>query len=44
VETARRAQRLARAQNNSSLADALNERINLYQARKPYRDDLQTKQ
>jgi tetratricopeptide (TPR) repeat protein len=44
VETARRAQRLARAQNNSSLADVLDKRINLYQARQPYRDDLPTKQ
>jgi tetratricopeptide (TPR) repeat protein len=44
VETARRALRLARAQNNSSLADDLNARINLYQARQPYRDDLPTTQ
>ena len=44
VEIARRAQRLARAQNNSSLADVLDKRINLYQARQPYRDDLPTKQ
>ncbi|MGA7830580.1 MAG: tetratricopeptide repeat protein [Terracidiphilus sp.] len=43
VETAQRALRLARAQHNSSLADDLDARINLYQSRQPYRDDLQTK-
>ena len=44
VETARRALRLAREQRNFSLVDSLNERINLYQARQPYRVDLQTTQ
>jgi tetratricopeptide (TPR) repeat protein len=44
VETARRALRLARAQNNSSLADDLGKRIDMYKTRQPYRDDLPTKQ
>jgi tetratricopeptide (TPR) repeat protein len=43
VETARRALQLAREQNQPSEADALNERIELYQSRQPYRDDLQVK-
>jgi tetratricopeptide (TPR) repeat protein len=44
VETAHHALRLAQAQNRSSLADDLKEQINLYQSKKPYRDDLQTTQ
>ena len=44
VETARRALQLARAQKQPSEADALHERIELYQSKQPYRDDLQVKQ
>ncbi|MFZ1087514.1 MAG: tetratricopeptide repeat protein [Terracidiphilus sp.] len=44
AQTAQHALQLARAQNQSSLAEDLNARINLYQSKKPYRDDLQPAQ
>jgi tetratricopeptide (TPR) repeat protein len=44
VETAQGALRLAREQNQTDLADALGSKINLYQAGKPYRDDLRRRQ
>ena len=44
VETAQRAVQLAREQNQTAVADALDARIELYQSGKPYRDDLQGSQ
>jgi hypothetical protein len=44
VETAQRAVQLAREQNQTAVADALEARIEMYQSGKPYRDDLQGSQ
>lgn len=44
VETAERAVQLARERNQTSVADALGAKIDLYQSGQPYRDDLQGRQ
>ena len=40
IDTARRALELATQQNQQDLVEELNAKINLYEAQKPYRDDL----
>ncbi|MGD0941468.1 MAG: tetratricopeptide repeat protein [Terracidiphilus sp.] len=43
IETARRAEQLARKLKQSSLADSLNERIEMYRSGQPYRDEFEVK-
>ena len=43
VETARRAEQLARKLKQFSLADSISEKIELYQSGQPYRDEFEVK-
>jgi hypothetical protein len=44
IETTQRAQQLAKKWNQRSVADFLNKKIEMYQSRQPYRDQLKVKQ